>query len=153
MRKTPAPFFVALLAGLLFLPVPHAPGAQPQEGKIVITAAGFSDRRGTAIFTLYRHGENWLDMDRAYGSKSVAIDADSLTVTFDNIPYDTYAVNVVHDTNENRKLDMRWFPWPRPKEGAGVSNNHERRGPPQYEKAKFELDRPSLSIRIQMRYY
>ena len=153
MRKTPDPFFVALLAGLLFLPVPHAPGAQPQEGKVVVTAAGFKDRRGTAIFTLYRRGENWLDMDRAYGSKSVQIDADSLTVTFDGIPCDTYAVNVVHDTNENRKLDMRWFPWPKPKEGAGVSNNHERRGPPQYEKAKFELDRPSLSIRIQMRYY
>ena len=153
MRKTLRHLFIALLTGLLFLPVPHVPGAQPKEGKLIVTATGFRDRRGTAIFTLYRRGENWLDMDRAYAEKSVAIATDSLRVTFDNIPHDTYAVNVVHDTNENRKLDMRWFPWPRPKEGAGVSNNHERRGPPQYEKAKFELDRPSLSIRIQMRYY
>ena len=130
-----------------------AGSADEAQGQITVTAFGFKNQGGRAVVTVYRRGEHWLDADRAYRNRAAPVTADSVTVTFDDLPYDIYAVNVVHDENGNGKLDMRWFPWPKPKEGAGVSNNHTRRGPPEYEKAKFEVDRKPVSIRIQIRYY
>lgn len=34
---------------------------------------------------------------------------------------------------------MRRFPFPKPKEGTGVSQNHTRAGPPEYEKARVTV--------------
>jgi uncharacterized protein (DUF2141 family) len=47
---------------------------------------------------------------------------------------------------------MRRFPWPKPKEGAGVSNNKFGFGPPDYEDALIELNTFELAVRIEMRY-
>jgi len=149
MRRAFGTLVALFWGGVLLTP---AGGADEAQGRIAVTAFGFKNQEGRAIVTIYRRGAHWLDSDRAYRSQAVPVRADSVAVTFDGLPYDTYAVNVVHDQNENGKLDMRWFPWPRLKEGAGVSNNHTRRGPPEYDKAKFEVDRDRVSIRIQMRY-
>ena len=125
---------------------------QEALGQIVVTAEGFKNAKGKAYFALYRQGENWLKPEEAYESQVLEIDGDAVTITFDQVPYDTYAVNVIHDENDNGKLDMRWFPWPKPKEGAGVSNNRLGAGPPSYDKAKFELSEPSVEIRIELQY-
>lgn len=47
---------------------------------------------------------------------------------------------------------MRWFPFPKPKEGAGVSRNNLRMGKPHYEQARFALLTPAEQLRIKMRY-
>jgi uncharacterized protein (DUF2141 family) len=80
------------------------------------------------------------------------VQSDSITVTFVGLPRGPYAVQVLHDENENGKLDFRWFPFPKPKEGAGVSNNNHRMGKPSYEKAEFTVDKPSVVVQIQLRY-
>ena len=125
---------------------------QEALGQIVVTAEGFKNVKGRAYFALYRQGKNWLKPEEAYQSQVLGIDGATVTMTFVQVPYDTYAVNVIHDENDNGKLDMRWFPWPKPKEGAGVSNNRLGAGPPSYDKAKFELKEPSAEIRIQLQY-
>ena len=53
---------------------------------------------------------------------------------------------------ENGKFDMRWFPWPKPKEGSGVSNNHRRKGKPKYDKAKFTVGQEAEPLSIEMVY-
>ena len=125
---------------------------QDSLGQIIVTAEGFKNAEGKAYFVLYRNGEHWLEPGKAYKSQIVKIEGDVVTVTFEELPFDTYAVNVIHDKNENGKMDMRWFPWPKPKEGAGVSNNRLGAGPPDYDKAKFELNAASVEIRIQLQY-
>jgi len=47
---------------------------------------------------------------------------------------------------------MRTFPFPKPKEGGGVSNNHTRMGPPQFAKARFALADSLRELRVIMRY-
>ncbi len=76
-----------------------------------------------------------------------------MTIIFDSLPFDSnYAVAVVHDRNGNDRLDMRWFPFPKPKEGAGVSGNHTRMGKPRYEPARFAVTLPMERQRIELRY-
>jgi uncharacterized protein (DUF2141 family) len=123
-------------------------------GAVVVRVAGIkADQGGNLIVMLFRGADGWLDVERAFLRKVAKVDADSATVTFDGVPYDsTYAVEVIHDKNGNGTLDMRKFPYPKPKEGAGVSNNTFRLGPPAYDKARFEVAAPSVSLGVVMRY-
>jgi uncharacterized protein (DUF2141 family) len=125
-----------------------------RTGSIVVKAAGIrTDQGGSLIFALYRDKASWLDEDKAFLKKIVKVKSDSVMVTFEGVPYDSaYAVEIIHDKNENGKLDMKKFPYPRPKEGGGVSNNTFRLGPPAYDKARFALARSSVAIRVGMRY-
>ena len=130
-----------------------APG-DASTGTVVVTAVGIrADQGGSLVFALYRDKASWLDEDKAFLKKVVKVKSDSMTVAFEGVPHDSaYAVEVIHDKNDNGKLDMRKFPYPRPKEGAGVSNNTFRLGPPAYDKARFALAESSLSVRVVMRY-
>lgn len=63
-----------------------------------------------------------------------------------------YAVSVVHDENENGKLDTNFFGIP--SEGVGVSNNtFPTFSAPKFESAKFRVDSDSTHIIIKMKYY
>ena len=130
-----------------------APGDE-NAGTVVVTAVGIRvDQGGSLVFALYRGKAGWLEEDKAFLKKVVGASSDSISVTFEGVPHDsTYAIEVIHDKNDNGKLDMRKFPYPRPKEGAGVSNNTFRLGPPAYDKARFALAGASVSVRIGMRY-
>ena len=66
----------------------------------------------------------------------------SATFTFSELPKGTYAVNVLHDENENGKIDKGFI---LPIEGIGFSN-YESVGltnRPKFSNASFELDRDS----------
>lgn len=134
-----------------FASAASAPG---DAGAVVVTVVGIRpDQGGSLIVALYRDEASWLHEDKAFLKKIVKVESDSMTVTFEGVPYDSaYAVEIIHDKNDNGKLDMRKFPYPRPKEGGGVSNNRFRLGPPAYDKARFELAGSSVSVRIGMRY-
>jgi uncharacterized protein (DUF2141 family) len=122
-------------------------------GTIVVGLAGVEvERGGVIVVALHRGAEGWLKLESAVQKKSIPVALNGRGVTFENVPYGRYAIQILHDSNENGKLDFRWFPFPKPKEGAGVSNNDHRKGRPSYEKAEFTLDEASVVMRIQMRY-
>ena len=61
-----------------------------------------------------------------------------MAAIFDTMPAGEYAVSVVHDTNENRKVDRSFFGFP--KEGVGFSNDQKVvMSAPRYDKSKFPL--------------
>lgn len=143
-----------LMAGAGWSSIAASDPADRGVGEVIVTAVGIrADQGGSLIFALYRDKAGWLDENKAYLKKIARAISDSMAVTFEGVPYDSmYAVEIIHDKNENGKLDMRKFPYPRPKEGAGVSNNTFRLGPPAWDKARFALAGPSVSVRIGMRY-
>ncbi len=143
-----------LMAGAGWSAIAASDPAEEGAGAIIVTAAGIrTGEGGSLIFALYRDKAGWLDEDKAFLKKVVKVKSDSATVTFEGVPYDsTYAVQIIHDKNGNGRFDMRKFPYPRPKEGGGVSNNTFRLGPPAWDKARFALAGPSVSVRIGMRY-
>jgi uncharacterized protein (DUF2141 family) len=123
-------------------------------GTIVITIVDARpSQEGTIIVALSDSEESWLKLDKAFVRTTIPVTADSMIVKLSGIPYsNAYAIQVIHDKNDNGKFDMRWFPYPKPKEGAGVSNNNTGFGPPDYDEARFELSEPHLSLRIRMIY-
>jgi len=139
---------------MIIVPVSYSAMEGENTGRIIATVKGIrSDQGGDVIIALYNSNDHWLDLRGSFSRKTMPVESDSLIAIFEDIPYDsTYAVEVIHDKNRNGKIDFRKFPFPKPKEGAGVSNNNRRLGPPEYNKAKFELSSESVSLRIDMYY-
>ena len=62
-----------------------------------------------------------------------------------------YAISIIHDENNNDKLDTNFIGIP--KEGFGFSNNPRIMfGPPSFEKASFEINQAHV-ILIEMKYF
>jgi uncharacterized protein (DUF2141 family) len=123
-------------------------------GTIEVVVEGVRTKdEGVLIVSLFNGEDGWLELESALALTIFPATDDTLITRFENLPYDSsYAIQVIHDKNENGKFDMRWFPYPKPKEGAGVSNNNLRRGPPKYEKAKFTLAEQTRVMRIRLQY-
>ena len=69
-------------------------------------------------------------------------------VTFEGVPFGTYALKVFHDENDNGKLDTNFVGMP--KEAFGFSNDAMGRfGPPDFDAASFELGQPELLLEIR----
>jgi len=86
--------------------------------------------------------------DRFFRSDSkVPIRDRRASVTFERIPYGTYAVKVFHDENANGELDTNFVGFP--KEGFGFSNDAMGQfGPPTFEQAAFSMQDKTLRIEI-----
>lgn len=69
------------------------------------------------------------------GTSVVIVDGVA-TAIFENLPAGEYAVSVLHDKNENGRMD---YENGRPGEPYGLSNNPMSYGPPQWDEAKFML--------------
>jgi uncharacterized protein (DUF2141 family) len=73
------------------------------------------------------------------------------TYTFENLPFNTYAVAIYHDRNGDEQLNRNGFGMPT--EGYGFSNDAPvNLGPPRYGDAAFLLAGTNTTIQIKMRY-
>ena len=140
----------ALLAALAVV-APTSASAD-DSGTIIVSANGFKDDSGQAIVAVYKKGEGWLDLKKSFRKETATIKNGRVTVKLADVPHGEYGITVLHDRNKNGKMDMRWLPFPKPLEGGGVSNNYVRTGKPDYDKAKFVLERSFMSVRIKLVY-
>lgn len=139
---------------LLMLPagVARAEATARQTGSIRIMVGNLRSANGLVGVALFDAKKGFPDKpDRAIRGRSVDADG-SCVVVFDEIPYGTYAVSVLHDENGNRKMDKTIIGIP--KEGFGTSNNPKiRRGPPSFQESSFPLDSRNVALKIDMNYF
>lgn len=123
-------------------------------GTITVKITNLKNQYGMLGVSLY-NSENGFPADhtKACASATKSIDGTTDEVIFSNLPYGTYAISVLHDENNNGKLDTT-FLIGIPKEGIGVSNNPKaRRGPPDFNECVFTLDSSDHELSIAMRYF
>lgn len=112
-----------------------------------------TEEEGKLLVILFNSETSWLEYGQHYKMLKVQPNKETQKVTYENIHYGSaYAIEIIHDENDNQKLDMRILPYPKAKEGFGSSNNTFRAGPPEYDKARFTLDQPVAELFIQMKY-
>jgi uncharacterized protein (DUF2141 family) len=68
-------------------------------------------------------------------------------VTFEDIAPGTYAIMVLHDENDNKRMDFEANGMP--KESYGTSNNVMAMGPPSFSDSKFEVADKDLDLVIR----
>ena len=142
-----------LLIIVLFLTVSFSSIHQNETYSLTVTVAELRNSEGLVQFTLYNKDGSIPDekFKNYYLQKSAVISNNSSTVTFENVPLGWYAVNILHDENENRKIDKGFV---MPKEGIGFSNYTSigLTNRPKFEKAKFEV-KSNTSKQVKVIYF
>lgn len=123
-----------------------------QNCEIVVNIDGFRTDNGKCLLSLFNNKKGFpSNPDKAVYITYGRIQNRKLTLLIKDIAIGEYAIAVVHDENDNNKLDTNFLGMP--KEGVGVSNNAKSMmGPPKYEDAKFQLNKEGLVTNIRIKY-
>lgn len=114
-----------------------------------VTVKNLPSSEGKVLYLLFKDKEGFPD-DKSVSVLGGSIDLNSGNVIeIKNLKPGTYALSVIHDENENDKLDTNFIGIP--KEAFGFSNDPKVYfGPPSFEKSSFKLTKDD-SITIKMK--
>lgn len=137
-----------LITFFLFIPAETFAG---QSAQIVINVSNFKNSTGTAHFSLFNQPKGFPDKHKfSHVTASAPIINNSASVTFENVPFGEYAVSVLHDENDNYKMDTNFLGIP--KEGFGVSNYKNKKSKPLYNKSKITVN-GNAAVNIDIVYF
>lgn len=126
--------------------------AYSQNGAVIVSIEGVKNNTGRIGVLLFNQAKGFPGDDKvAFRQALVPAKKGKVEVVFEDVPAGTYAVAVMHDENENLKIDTNMLGIP--KEGYGASNNVRNmfRGP-RFEEAAFQFRGDQSSIRIDLIY-
>ena len=115
------------------------------KGTTLKVTVALNGSGGHILFGL--HNESTFMKAPLESASSEIIDGKA-TITFNNVKPGTYGVMVVHDKNDNKRMDFE--PNGMPTESYGMSNNSMSYGPPQWNDAKFEVSNTPIEIEIRL---
>ncbi len=125
---------------------------EKESYSLTISVTELKNSRGVVMFFLYNEEGSIPDkhLNKYYKKGVVIIEKEVATITFDNISEGKYAVSIIHDENNNAKVDKRFI---LPIEGVGFSKYQSinLRNRPSFSKASFELN-TDLGIDIKTIY-
>jgi len=139
---TSATFIVSFLLTLL--------SWQQGNGNLTVTIEGVKDSAGWVQIGIFNNAKTFPDDDGQYLFVEIKAKAPVTTYTFENLPFDEYAIAVFHDVNSDHKCNTNMIGIPT--EGYGFSNNIKPfLSAPSFSKTKFEFNETS-SIDITLLY-
>lgn len=118
---------------------------------LTVRVAGLRNERGRVAVALFAAAQGFPDQRRALVGQLAQIEGGRAAVTFSGVRPGVYAVAVLHDENDNAKMDFNFLGMPL--EGYGFSNDASAAlGPPSFAAAAFRLSpRPSY-VAVRIRY-
>lgn len=135
--------FVAALGAVLL------PAASAAEDVTVRVENLRSTQGGVLVAICSR--EAFLAMNCGHRERAQAR-AGAAEVTFADVPPGVYAVQAIHDENDNGEIDLSLFGLP--KEGMAFSRDAPmRRGPPRFADAAVAIGGGGEGITLTMRYF
>jgi uncharacterized protein (DUF2141 family) len=140
--------FTALIASsALAFTVPLAMAAE-----LTVTVSDLRNTQGQLLVTVVDSEAGWNNQSKPVAAEALKVadktrDGKSLQVKF-TLPAGQYAVQVLHDENENGKLDFNSMGIPA--EGHGASNNPVVMRRPHFSETVFELKEEPAAIVVQL---
>jgi uncharacterized protein (DUF2141 family) len=125
--------------------------AAPTGGHTLTISVSNVNQEGGNIGVLVFNSDKGWPEDRTAALKDVIVLAHpgTVVVSIPSLPPGDYAVAVLHDVNQNHKMDRNWMG--KPKEQWAMSNNpHALVKAPSYSTAKFHLGGDqTIEVRLQ----
>lgn len=113
---------------------------------VTVTVKDIRRLQGHLLVSIFTGKENY-HKNVPVTANRVKVTKSEEVITFSDLPDGEYAVKLIHDDNDNNKLDTNILGIP--KEGYGFSNNGGAFGPPAYKEAKFTVkDKTAISITL-----
>jgi uncharacterized protein (DUF2141 family) len=120
----------------------------PYSPTLTVEITGIKNNKGSIIVAIFDNEKDFLKKDMVH-RKTAAVANGIARVRFEGLAPGTYAASVIHDENDNGKLDTNMVGIPR--ESFGFSNNPKVTfGPPGYKTAGFELKNEPKEISIRL---
>jgi uncharacterized protein (DUF2141 family) len=121
------------------------------DGRLTIEVDGLRNQKGSICFSLFSNEQGFPKRsDRAIATRCVKATA-SVSTTFDQLAPGTYAVAMIHDANDDGKLNTGFLGIP--KEGFGFSRNPRiGTSAPSFQDAAILIGRGSTKIQINLKY-
>lgn len=125
---------------------------QPATGTLQVQVTGLRNNLGVVNMSLFKGEKGFPSEDsKALKKAAAAINNQTCTIVFRDIPQGEYAIAMMHDENDNKKMD---FKMGIPKEGYGASNDAKAMfGPPKYKDTMFHFNTSESIIKLKMRYF
>ncbi|MEI6122001.1 MAG: DUF2141 domain-containing protein [Bacteroidota bacterium] len=121
-----------------------------ETGTLKVLVKGFKNTDGQLMIALY-NSEGTFMGETPFRHSFSEIDAGEELISFDNLPYGNYAIAVIHDENDDGKLDKNELGIP--KEGYGFSNDAMGKyGPPTWIQASFVFNVKELVKLVDIQY-
>ena len=116
-----------------------------QAQTVTITMDNVLNDKGTIMAAL--HSAETFMKGKGLQNTVVKAEKGTLSITFKDVEPGTYAIMVLHDTNDNKRMDYQANGMPL--ENYGTSNNVLAMGPPQFSDAKFEVTDKDINLNIR----
>ncbi len=109
--------------------------AQEETVTVSVTIENVLNDKGTVMASLH-NSETFMKAAGVIDLQEAA-QKGSVTFTFENVVPGTYAIMVLHDENDNKRMDFEANGMP--KENYGISGNEMPMGPPTFADAQFDV--------------
>ncbi len=139
---------VCFICFALFLSAFREPVADLQ-----VRISNLRNTNGHVLVSLFRNGEGYPDQpEKSFRKGKATIYGGNAVMLFTDVPAGDYAIAILHDENDDLKMNKSWLGLP--KEGYGFSNNVMGMfGPPDLDKASFTVAAGTdRLIQIRTRY-
>lgn len=117
-----------------------------EAGKMTIKFNNVNiENKGTIYFAIYTEG-NFMTQNYFKSEMIKVEEGADFTVSFDDVPYGTYAVSAYHDINGNQQMDFNESGMPT--EDYAMSGTPNPMGPPNWEEVKFEFKKETELVNV-----
>lgn len=152
-RLARAPITALLGAGLLGAVAVAAaePAQAPTGATITATVGKLRNTKGRVQCSLHATGKGFPGGKPMAIASVTKLGGTAAVCTFAAIPAGTYAIAVLHDQNNNGRLDTNWIGMP--VEGYGASNNKLHRfSAPSFNESRFVVGTADVALAIRLKY-
>jgi len=118
-------------------------------GDLTVTVSDIRVQTGQLKIAVIGSAEGWEGKAKPAAVDAAPAAGTQATFRFADLPPGAYAVQVMHDENDNGKLDTNFVGMPI--EGYGFSNNPPVMRKPTWDEARFELTADGATLVVHLR--
>lgn len=137
----------------MFILISVVANNQIKQTGLSINITNLRNSKGHMLISLYKDGVGYPnEPEKAFRISKLTIADNAASVSFKGLPSGNYAIAILHDENDDSKMNKSFFGLP--KEGYGFSNNVMGAfGPPPLSKASVLYNaNEKKNITIRVRY-
>ncbi|MCS6820631.1 MAG: DUF2141 domain-containing protein [Microscillaceae bacterium] len=142
------------LMALLFILLTgfEIPSQKSDKATLILEITDIRSNMGKILLSVFNTPDGFpAQAEKAHRTLQYKVTGNTAIITIPDLPMGEYAIAILHDEDNNGKMNRNFLGVP--KEGYGASNDARNMfSPPDYEKAKFLLNTPQKKMKIKMMY-
>ena len=132
----------------LLIPALLALAPLARAGELTVTISDIRSDKGQIMVSVVNSEAAWNNQAKPVAARMLPASGKEVVLKLD-LPAGSYAVQVMHDENDNGKLDANFMGIPT--EGYGFSNNPNVMRRAQFEEARFDIGEAPAAVAVRLR--